>query len=174
MEPRPVAVLSKMSVTTTASRSMFTNWRALGPPKNPATAVTSIAITATTARYCTAAMRDTAQPTTAAAGNTNTKMPSTNHSVRVGVPLISMVCLPVSATTIAEHTIITANAASAGADRDTTRRTRAPGRSTAGNPWNRNHRSAAARWCVSGTLMRSHREHPDMQPALVGDPRGAR
>ena len=43
------------------------------------------------------------------------------------------------------------------ADGVQTRRRSAPGRSTAGKPWYRNHLSAAARCCVSGALMRSHR-----------------
>ena len=72
-----------------------------------------------------------------------------NHSVRVGCPSMSIVCLPVTTTTRAELSMNTATAASAGADRGQTRRTRAPGRSTAGSPRSRNQRSAARRCATS-------------------------
>ena len=90
-------------------------------------------------------MRETRQPTSAAIGSTRISNPSTNHSLRVGWPLMSMVCLPLIATTRMELAMNTAKAASAGADRGHSRRTSAPGRSTAGRPRSRNHRSAARR-----------------------------
>ncbi len=95
-------------------------------------------------------MRDTSQPASAADGSTSTAAARTNHSVLVGRPSMSMVCLPVIKTMMIENAIITANAARAGADRDHTRRTSAPGRSTDGRPRSRNHCSASARCDASG------------------------
>ena len=95
--------------------------------------------------------RDTHQPTKTATGSTRTSSASTNHSVRVGWPSMSMVCLPVVATTSAELAMKTANPASTGAERGHSRRTSAPGRNTAGRPRSRNHASAARR-CVTSIM----------------------
>ena len=76
-----------------------------------------------------------------------------NHSVRVGVPSMSIVCLPVTVTTTIENAIVTAKAASAGTDLNQTRRTRVPGRSTAGRPRWRNQRSAAVRCADVGLIV---------------------
>ena len=104
----------------TASTIRSTSTRGLGPPKNPPRmAMTSDAVE--TNECDTFGSRVTNQPTMPDTGRPNRKTASTNHSVRVGVPSISMVCLPVSNTMATEAAIMTANVASAGADRDHTR-----------------------------------------------------
>ena len=133
-DPTPVAVHTNIVAMTMASRIMSTSTRGLGPPNKPPITATTSDTAEAVARCWVETMRDTSQPTTPAAGKTSTKMASTNHSVRVGVPSMSIVCLPVRATVAAEHAAITANAARAGAERVHTRCTSAPGRSTAGNP----------------------------------------
>ena len=105
-------------------------------------------------------MRDTSQPTRAAAGNTNTKRASTNHSVRVGVPSMSMVCLPGHRDDDhrARH-----HHSERGQRRSRPRpRPAAPGRRAAARraaQW-RNHRSAAARCCASGHSCVLPMNHP--------------
>jgi hypothetical protein len=145
IEPAPHAVSANMAAITTPSKMRSTRTRGLGPPKTPHTIATVVATVAATVRPGTVEIRETSQPTNAAIGSTRMSSASTNHSVRVRWPLMSMVCLPVTATTSAELAMKTANPANAGAERGHTRRTKAPGLSTAGRPRSRNQASAARR-----------------------------
>ena len=168
IEPAPHAVSPRMAAITMASTMRSTRTRGLGPPRMPPAIAMVTATVAATLRPRTVEIRDTHQPTNTAMGSTRTSSASTNHSVRVGWPSMSMVCWPVTATTSAELAMKTANPASTGAERGHSRRTRAPGLSTAGRPRSRNHASAARR-CVTSIMKRP----PGVKTAVLWLPRSA-
>ena len=90
--PRGIAALGYTQQTPTEDRYLMT----------------VIATATATRRHRRLAIRDTSQPTTAAAGSTSTSSASTAPSARSGLPPMSMVCLPDSATTPMELAAITA------------------------------------------------------------------
>ena len=149
IEPAPEAVSANTIATTIASNTRSASIRGLGPPRMAPMIETTNDTVAAIVRPRRVRIRETSQPTTAATGSTTARSARMNHSVRVGCPSMSIVCLPVTTTTRAELSMNTATAASAGAERGQTRRTRAPGRSTAGSPRSRNQRSAARRCATS-------------------------
>ena len=163
IEPTPVAVRTRMIPTVAPQNIRFTGIRALGPPKTAPRAATTSERFAIITRLGMESTFATNHPVTAADGITSTSMAKTNPSARLGRPSMSMVCMPEIFTTMIEFNANTAIAASAGADRLHTRRTSAPGRSTAGSPRARNQRSAASDSAAMG-------RNPSCLPGGVGLP----
>ncbi len=134
-----------MAAISPATNSTSASTYADGPPKTAPSTHTSTAAAAAAARPRRLPIRDTAQPTAAATGSTRTSSTRMNHSLRVGEPSMSMVCLPVMATTATELAMNTASTASAGALRCQRCRANTPGRSTVGSPRRRNQACASTR-----------------------------
>jgi hypothetical protein len=70
--------------------SRFTTIRELGPPKTAPRTTTAIDTVVAIIRRRSRWIRATNQPTSAAQGRTSTAEPNTNHSSRVGRPLIAL------------------------------------------------------------------------------------
>ena len=114
-----------MAPTTTPNQSRLCKHPRSGPPKIAPSTITATDTAAAIRRRSQGPIRDTSQPARTATGSTSTSSARTNFSATVGLPAMSTVWAPVSDTTSIELAATTANAASAGAERLHTRRTRA-------------------------------------------------